>query len=366
MILSCYYSSLYLYLEKPGKSKFAPSIGGRKAGTAAGGPTTTTATAPSTTATVQQQNNILESEEDLNKTNTNTSSSGIEITTAKEIEEEGFDIEVESEEMPSIISGKRIESIQSRRQAAASVHSSDHHTTTPHISTSTSTSTTNNNLTSIRLPEGPKDAASIASSAQVPEKRTMAYFLKDSGEGREMPTFNDTSSSAQTTTAASSNGMSPTKTRRIVNLKNIKAPRSTTTALAPQVRIVDGAIIYDETVTAAVTIPGITDDLEQQLEYVDDDDENGNHLTSATYSKRSGSNRWNRIETDFFYEALSMFGTDFSMIQTIFPRRSRAQIKGKYKLEERANGIKISAALKNKIAFDPTFKDRVKEALPEK
>lgn len=182
----------------------------------------------------------------------------------------------------------------------------------------------------------------------------MAFFLQDSGEGREMP-----SSGA---TGAASGTASPGKGRRVVNLKNIKAPRSVTTALAPQVRVINGAIVYDEN-AAAMSTPAITDDLDQQLEYIDEDDEHGRHLTSATYAKRTGSNRWNAAETHLFYEALAMCGTDFSMIQTFFPHRTRAQIKGKYKLEERSDLNRVHSALRTQRPLDPTFKDRVQAAL---
>ena len=216
----------------------------------------------------------------------------------------------------------------------------------------------------IKLPSGPKDAASIATatSINVAEKRTMAYFLKDSGEGREMPTAGGGSGAA-----GSDPSLSPSKTRRIVNLRNIKAPprsAATSTALAPQVRVVDGAIVYDEKFSAAISMPNnsATADLEQELEYVDEDDEHGKHLTSATYStKAKVSNRWNQAETDLFYEALSMCGTDFSMVQTLIPHRTRAQIKGKYKLEEKANWGRVNGAIRTRKPFDPTFKDRVQE-----
>ena len=265
--------------------------------------------------------------------------------------------------------GKKIESIQSRRQKE-DISSSN-------VINSTSSSF-NPHLSSISAPAGPKDAASIATSTSsnngTSEKRTMSYFLKDSGEGREMPgaqssTVTSTSANSATT---SDPAMSPSKTRRIVNLRNIKAPprsSTTSTALAPQVRVVDGAIVYDEKFSAAINMNSNSTgssyaDLEQELEYIDEDDENGKHLTSATYSaKAKGSNRWNSNETDLFYEALSMCGTDFSMIQTLFPYRTRAQIKGKYKLEEKANPQRINDSLKSKKAFDPTFKDRVNELI---
>lgn len=317
-------------LEKPGKSKFAPSIGGRK----------TTTTAPvakdvslETISTEQptEPQTLLEASE-------------------KSVQENSSVREVPETDSSSSTVGKKIESIQSRRMAASApvqTPSKDEHL---------------HQSNQIKLPTGPKDAASIATTTgtNLTEKRTMAYFLKDSGEGREMP-------------AASGNNSDPSlspssKTRRIVNLRNIKAPprsATTSTAMAPQVRVVDGAIVYDEKFSAAISMPptsSSTAELEQELEYIDEDDENGKHLTSATYStKAKGSNRWNPSETDLFYEALSMCGTDFSMIQTLIPHRTRAQIKGKYKLEEKANLARVNGALRSRKPFDPTFKDRVQE-----
>lgn len=258
-------------------------------------------------------------------------------------------IEEDLDFVPVVTSGKKIESIQSRRMVMTMTSSTLNNETAPDL---------------IKLPAGPKDAASIATSTSlnIAGKRTMAYFLKDSGEGREMTNSNSNGSDPL---------LSPSKTRRIVNLRNIKAPprsSATSTALAPQVRVIDGAIVYDEKFTAALTIPSnnfnSNSDLEQELEYFDEDDENGKHLTSATYStKAKGSNRWNLIETNLFYEALSMCGTDFSMIQTLFPHRTRAQIKGKYKLEEKSDGARINLALKARKTFDSSFKDRVKDSI---
>lgn len=265
-------------------------------------------------------------------------------------------------------SGKKIESIQSRRSAHKDEHlnqSQEHGQLTQNIQ----------QPQQVKLPTGPKDAASIPTTAtsitSTGEKRTMSYFLKDTGEGREMPGYNGSSSMTN-----ADGSLSPSKTRRIVNLRNIKAPprsSATSTALAPQVRVVNGVIVYDEKFSAAMsstndgTSKNSLSDLEQELEFIDEDDENGKHLTSATYStKIKGSNRWNQVETDLFYEALQMCGTDFSMIQTLFPHRTRSQIKGKYKLEEKANPSRINNSIKIRKPFDPNFKDRVKEFTEKK
>ena len=344
----CFYL-FYFILEKPGKSKFAPSIGGRKAQTPQANSTgnnssaTTEATYPADISTTlkEESDQII-----VNNSLLNGSVNSESLKQSKEGEE--------SLNSAPLTVGKKIESIQSRRLAAST--------------TSATTKLSSNSFASVQLPSGPKDAASIATSSSLnsAEKRTMAYFLKDSGEGREMPNSNNNAGS--TSNNGNDGSLSPSKTRRIVNLRNIKAPTrsaSTATALAPQVRVVDGAIVYDEKFSAALAIPtsSATADVEQELEYVDEDDENGKHLTSATYATRGkGSNRWNSEETGLFYEALSMCGTDFSMIQTLFSHRTRAQIKGKYKLEERANPAKIDSALRNRKPFDSEFSTRVKEA----
>ena len=336
-----------VFLEKPGKSKFAPSIGGRKAKDSESSSSvaaTGSASAAVVPSVISQSTEETEFKDETNLANAKVNVNPDTIASPSPIKTE------------TTIVGKKIESVQSRRMTTAATSLNN---------TSTNTNSTDQN---IKLPSGPKDAASIATSitgsngATAAEKRTMAYYLKDSGEGREMPNVQAAGNGSSTDPS-----LSPSKTRRIVNLRNIKAPSrsaATSTALAPQVRVVNGAIVYDEKFSAAISIPvgSKIGDLEEEVEYVDEDDEHGKHLTSATYSVRSkGSNRWNSSETDLFYEALSMCGTDFSIVQTFFPHRTRAQVKGKYKLEEKSNAKRINAALKDKKAFDPTFKDRVEE-----
>lgn len=308
-------------VDKPGKSKFAPSIGGRKSASTSASASQTPAKNASRTLEVSAV--TIDDEPEIHLENE-------EIYDPKESLHEA------SETHTSKPQGTRIQSVATRRQA-------------PAATTSTSTS-------QVKLPGAPKNAAMLGTEAgesSTSQKRTMAYFLKDSGQGREMPTAGSASGSP--------GSVSPG--RRVVNLKKIKAPRSNaTTALAPQVRVVDGAIVFDEQ-AAAVAAPAITDDLDQQLEYVDEADGQGRHLTSATYAKRSGSNRWNSSETDFFYEALSMCGTDFSLIQTLFPHRTRAQVKGKFKIEERASPERVAQALRSRKPYDSTLKERIQATI---
>ncbi|KNA08636.1 hypothetical protein SOVF_160910, partial [Spinacia oleracea] len=55
--------------------------------------------------------------------------------------------------------------------------------------------------------------------------------------------------------------------------------------------------------------------------------------------------RWTKQDTELFYQALSQFGSDLSMIQQLFPGRTRHQIKLKYKKEERQNPMRLHDAL---------------------
>lgn len=77
-----------------------------------------------------------------------------------------------------------------------------------------------------------------------------------------------------------------------------------------------------------------------------------NPVTSFTYSKRSHTDRWTTEEVNQFYDALSLFGTDFSLISQLFPYRTRKQIKLKFNLEEKKYPEIIALCLKRKLPAD--------------
>ncbi|QIW98776.1 hypothetical protein AMS68_004294 [Peltaster fructicola] len=60
---------------------------------------------------------------------------------------------------------------------------------------------------------------------------------------------------------------------------------------------------------------------------------------------KSKSSAWNEEDTDRFYEALRMFGTDFFLISQLFEGRTRRMIKLKFVREERLEPDRINAAL---------------------
>ncbi|KAJ3625379.1 hypothetical protein Zmor_004273 [Zophobas morio] len=76
------------------------------------------------------------------------------------------------------------------------------------------------------------------------------------------------------------------------------------------------------------------------------------HVTYSTYSKREPSERWSLEDTQLFYEALSQCGTDFSMMHRLFPKRTRKQLKNKFKYEQHRNKALVDEALSRRLPLD--------------
>jgi transcription factor TFIIIB component B'' len=60
------------------------------------------------------------------------------------------------------------------------------------------------------------------------------------------------------------------------------------------------------------------------------------------------SDPWSEDETDKFYDALCMFGTDFFIISKMFPPKTRRMIKAKFTREEKIDPQRINNALNGK------------------
>ncbi|KAF2157970.1 hypothetical protein K461DRAFT_290231 [Myriangium duriaei CBS 260.36] len=123
-----------------------------------------------------------------------------------------------------------------------------------------------------------------------------------------------------------------------------------------QLRMVDGQIVLDEA----------SQHIDRQAQALMDADnmvidENAdltrrvNSMTWVNDKKRDPADRltvykaksdpWNDDETDRFYEALRMFGTDFHIISKMFAPRTRRQIKLKFVREEKLDPDRINIAL---------------------
>ncbi|XP_051143247.1 uncharacterized protein LOC127259731 isoform X2 [Andrographis paniculata] len=72
------------------------------------------------------------------------------------------------------------------------------------------------------------------------------------------------------------------------------------------------------------------------------------YFNYQSHMDRTPATRWSKQETELFYEGLRQFGTDLSMIQQLFPERSRRQVKLKYKKEERQQPLRLREALSNR------------------
>ncbi|KAK1128070.1 hypothetical protein K0M31_003555 [Melipona bicolor] len=83
-------------------------------------------------------------------------------------------------------------------------------------------------------------------------------------------------------------------------------------------------------------------------EAIIDDDNNG----SGFYKKRQKSKEWSSRETLYFYKALNTIGTDFLLMQSLFPNRTRQEMKLKFKKEEKVNRHLVEKALAYHQEFD--------------
>lgn len=124
-------------------------------------------------------------------------------------------------------------------------------------------------------------------------------------------------------------------------------PQQSGNSLAPQLKIIDGRIQVDPT---TLIVAQQTEDIKRGVVH-----ENVTHVTSATYSKRSRSDKWTDEEIKTFYNALRQCGTDFSMICKFFKNRTRTQIKNRFKKEEEVNPDRIDKALRDRLPLDVEF-----------
>ncbi|KAL1213553.1 hypothetical protein V5N11_000625 [Cardamine amara subsp. amara] len=89
-----------------------------------------------------------------------------------------------------------------------------------------------------------------------------------------------------------------------------------------------------------------------------------------TYMNKTSRSRWSKQDNELFYEGIQEFGSNLSMVQQLFPDRTREQMKLKFKLEERRNPLKLNDALssrpKHLIHFQNVIKKLQQEAAAAK
>lgn len=78
-----------------------------------------------------------------------------------------------------------------------------------------------------------------------------------------------------------------------------------------------------------------------------------------TYGRQQYTDPWSNDEMVKFYQALSMWGTDFNLISQLFPYRTRRQVKAKFVNEEKKHPVMIELALRSKLP--PNFTQYCKD-----
>lgn len=86
----------------------------------------------------------------------------------------------------------------------------------------------------------------------------------------------------------------------------------------------------------------------QKSKLVDGDFDTG----YGVYKRMKRSKDWSSAETLRFYKALNTIGTDFSLMCELFPRRTRRELKMKFKKEERINLALVDKAMTQPCDFD--------------
>jgi transcription factor TFIIIB component B'' len=123
----------------------------------------------------------------------------------------------------------------------------------------------------------------------------------------------------------------------------------------PQLRLdAHGNILVDQASLAHDRTAAAMADVEE-MEILEEDDLT-NRITTQSLtmaeqrdphgrSGRGRGERWTHDETELFFQYLGMFGTDFMIISTMFPQKTRRQIKMKFTREERCNAARVKDAL---------------------
>ncbi|XP_030005114.1 transcription factor TFIIIB component B'' homolog isoform X2 [Sphaeramia orbicularis] len=133
--------------------------------------------------------------------------------------------------------------------------------------------------------------------------------------------------------------------------------------MVPQVKVAeDGSLIIDE---ESLTVEVQRTKGPNTVQDRDPIFERGSTTTYASFRKGNYSKPWSSEETDMFFLAISMVGTDFTMICQLFPHRGRSEIKNKFKKEERGNAWRIDKAFREKRRLDIEYFSKLLEKILE-
>lgn len=141
-------------------------------------------------------------------------------------------------------------------------------------------------------------------------------------------------------------------------------PCSEEHSLVPKVKLgPEGKLILDE----SSTVIKRNNQIKEQVAIIEDNEEVISRTGYNSFRRRSAtsSEKWSTDETQKFYQALTLLGPDFSMIESLVfcGNRSRSELHRKFKREERTNKAKIDVALSHRISVSSEELDNLKDIL---
>lgn len=134
-------------------------------------------------------------------------------------------------------------------------------------------------------------------------------------------------------------------------------------SLVPKVKLgPEGKLILDE----SSTFINRKNSIKAQEAIIEDNEEIISRTNYDSYRRKPTSTsqtKWSLEDTQKFYHALTILGTDFSMMESLLfsGHRSRTELHKKFKREERINKTKIDIALSNRISLNSEELDGLRD-----
>ncbi|XP_076326526.1 transcription factor TFIIIB component B'' homolog Bdp1 [Tachypleus tridentatus] len=134
----------------------------------------------------------------------------------------------------------------------------------------------------------------------------------------------------------------PTYKKDDVNLDDENVP-------GPRVRVSeDGEIILDEaSLVIKQTANAEKDHWDPEVIH-----ESSGQATYSSFRKSKSYRVWKVKETAKFYKALSICGTDFTLMSNLFSKRTREELKNKYKREEKLHKPLVERAVRDPMKYN--------------
>ncbi|XP_061822225.1 uncharacterized protein [Nerophis lumbriciformis] len=133
--------------------------------------------------------------------------------------------------------------------------------------------------------------------------------------------------------------------------------------MVPQVKVAeDGTLILDE---ESLTVEVQRAKGPNPAEGRDPIFERGSTTTYSSFRASTYCKPWSSEETDMFFLAISMVGTDFSMICQLFHNRTRSEIRNKFKKEEKQNSWRVDKAFRERRKLDIEYFSKLLEKILE-